>query len=299
MEDEKSPAVPGEHDVTSEFVSRLGAGRQRFLAHVIEHGFSSGRRTPADFVRHFPPRAIMASLVKRPDLRARMLFATTGLRTPIGERKSIEDAAEDVRIALEVGETDAETIVSLFSPDDRVRYLEPRALWAYVAEGDFWNSKDGIDLEIARGHVSFMLARALTEKMVTPREIIDALGIERLAEVLPREELGRLLATALDRGREKKPFRDEDVLGAVPIASLVDHVPLADLWRDVVVRAIAEAHGLADPLPAPEVSAPEDGERTAESEPPPATRKTDPPLSMEQAVRAFSDESTADVIGHE
>ena len=34
--------------------SNLSKGRERFLAHVIEHGFEVGRRSPEDFVRHFP-----------------------------------------------------------------------------------------------------------------------------------------------------------------------------------------------------------------------------------------------------
>lgn len=285
-----------EQDLTSEFVSKLGAGKQRFLAHVIEHGITAGRRTPADFVRHFPPAAIMRALVKRPDLRARILFATTGLRTPIGERKDIESAADDVRIALEVGETDAETIVSLMSTDDRVRYFDARALWEYVSEGEFWIHAEGIDLEIARAHVSFILERALVEKLITAREIIDSLGVERLADVLPRDLLGKLLSVALQRGREKKRFEDEDVLSAVPIDALAEHVPLAELWQQVVVRRIAEAQGFVDPLPPPETAPVEDGDRTAESERPHAA-EAEPPLSVEQALRAFSDESTNDVIG--
>ena len=285
-----------EQDLTPPFVSKLAAGRQRFLAYVIDDGISTGRRTPADFVRHFPPAAIMQALVKRPDLRARILFATTGLRTPIGERKDIESAAEDVRIALEVGETDAETIVSLLAPDDRVRYFDAKALWAYVAEGDFWAHAEGIDLDIARAHVSFIVERALMEKLISAREIVEALGVERLAQALPRELLGNLLSVALERGRDKKRFEDEDVLSTVPVASIAEHVPLWDIWRDLVIRRIAEVQGFVDAMPEPETPAPEDGERTTESERPPAERAAEPPLSVEQAVRAFSDESTNDVI---
>ena len=284
-----------EQDLTSEFVSKLAAGRQRFLAYVIEHGMAAGRRTPADFVRHFPPAAIMQALVKRPDLRARILFATTGLRTPIGERKDIESAADDVRIALEVGETDAETIVALLTPDDRVRYFDPMALWAYVAEGDFWASADGIDLDIARAHVSYIVERALIEKLITAREIVDALGVDRLAQALPRELLGKLLSCALERGRDKKRFEDEDVLSTVPVAMIAEHVPLWDLWRELVIRKIAEVQGFVDVLPEPETAPAEDNDRTAESERPPAD-DVEPSLSVEQAVHAFSDESTNDVI---
>jgi hypothetical protein len=286
--------VPPE-DVPAEFASKLGAARQRFLSHVIEHGLSAGRRTPLDFLRHFPPVVLMDSLAKRADIRAEILAAATGIRPAIAERKSIDSAAEDLNIALEVGETDAETIVALLAPDDRVRYLDNRALWDYVAEGDFWRATDGIDFEIARAHVSYIIDLALHEKLLTAREIVDALTIERLAELLPREELAGLLAMALDRGREKKVFRDEDLLAAVPIAALAEHVPLSLLWQQVVLRRVAEVQGLTDIL----ADAPQDTENrhTPESQRPPRNVPSDPPPSVEQAVRAFNGESTADVIG--
>ena len=46
----------------SKFASSLKEGHQRFLAHAIEHSFICGRRTASDFIRHFPPKAIMKGL---------------------------------------------------------------------------------------------------------------------------------------------------------------------------------------------------------------------------------------------
>jgi hypothetical protein len=99
---------------------------------------------------------------------------------------------------------------------------------------------------------------------------------------------------ALDRGREKKVFRDEDLLAAVPIAALAEHVPLSLLWQQVVLRRVAEVQGLTDIL----ADAPQDTEsrHTPESQRPPRRVPSEPP-SVEQAVRAFNEESTADVIG--
>jgi len=75
--------------------SKLEHGRQRFLAYAIEHSFQIGRRTPHDFIRHFPPRAIMEALALRPDLRAGLLVPTTGLKHKIALKKTWQSAGDD------------------------------------------------------------------------------------------------------------------------------------------------------------------------------------------------------------
>src|SRR5688572_16386002 len=87
--------------------SSLGTGRERFLAYVIEHGFEIGRRTPEDFVRHFPPAAIMEGLKNQPRLRASLLVHTTGVKERVALKKTWESAAQDLQIALDEGETNA------------------------------------------------------------------------------------------------------------------------------------------------------------------------------------------------
>src|SRR5690242_2431666 len=52
------PAQPQDNGAPM-FVSTFKEGAQRFLAYAIEHSFVCGRRTPHDFIRHFPPKAIM------------------------------------------------------------------------------------------------------------------------------------------------------------------------------------------------------------------------------------------------
>jgi len=274
------PQIP-EEEPTAEYASKLTEGRQRFLAHVVEHGLFAGRRTPDDFIRHFPPAVLMESLADRAQLRARILEPATGLKPRIAEKKSPESAGEDLQLALDEGETDAETIVSLLDPDDRIRFLDHRTLWEYVAEGDFWKATEGIDFEIARAHVDYILEQGLAEALITPRDVVEHLGIEKLAELLPRAELSDLISAALDRGRDKKPFRDEDLLDVVPIGTLTEHVPLALIWESVIVPRIAEVHGFSDRSVAPSKGSAEDS--GSEELPRP-----DPPEAFD-----FSDENTA------
>jgi hypothetical protein len=138
MSEEQAAAEP-----KRAFQSRLERGRERFLAYAIEHAFETGLRSPQDFIRHFPPSVIMQGLADQARLRAAILVLTTGLKQKIAEKKSWESAAEDLQIALDEGETDAESVVAVFDPDDRVRYLDATGIWRFLIEGDFWNAGVG------------------------------------------------------------------------------------------------------------------------------------------------------------
>lgn len=249
------------------FRSLLERGPQRFLAHVIEHGLASGRRTYDDFIRHFTPELIMAGLKDRPALRANILVITTGIKSKIAEKKSWETAAADLQIALDEGEADAETVVTLFDPDDRVRYLDPVKIWAYIVEGAFWEQTRGIDYEIAKANIAFMLERALEDDLITHQDIVEGVGIDTLAEKLPRAELAKVMKAALARGRENKAFTDADALRETPSGTLVEHVPLTHIWTKVVEPKIAKTHGYVLRKPAslmPELAAEEAAEAREE-----------------------------------
>lgn len=228
------------------FVSKLPEGKQRFLAHVVEQALETGQRTPEDFIRHFPPSAIMGGLKNEPALRAQVLVLTTGIKHKIAIKKSAASAGEDLQIALDEGETDADSIVAIFTPDDRVRFLEAKALWGFCVESRFWTASPSKkpEFERAKQNVAFMLERALFDKLVTHRDIVEGITVDELATRLPRAELGRLLEQAL-----KKPqsFTEADLLTTLPPAELVKHIPLSHVWEHVIVPKIAEKHGYAPP----------------------------------------------------
>lgn len=228
-------------------VSNLGTGRERFLAHVIEHGFEVGRRTPEDFVRHFPPATIMAGLKDQPRLRASILVSTTGVKERVALKKNWESAAQDLEIALQEGETTAAVIVSLFQMDDRVRYLDHKALWAYVTEGEFWKISPSRQKEYAaaKAHMAFMLARGLEDKLLTHADIVNGITVEELASRLPKSELGKIIKGALECGKRNSPFTEADLLGSMPPETLVNYLPLFQVWDAIVERKIAIEHGYA------------------------------------------------------
>jgi hypothetical protein len=261
------------------FKSELADGRQRFLSYVIVHGLDTGRRTPEDFLRHFGPTPIMEGLAEAPELRAKILTPTTGTKTKVAQRKSWQNAAEDLRIALEVGATNAPEILSAFAPDDRVRYLDTKRLWAYIAEGDFWKAQAGAAQSVARAHLVFMLRQALKDYLLTHREIVEGVTVGEIANRLPRAELGQIIENALDRGHRSLSYNERNLMDDVPPERLVEQVPLPHIWQGVIRQRIADVHGFSgaenaeSPAePAPEPRAGENGER-GWSAPPPETRR--------------------------
>jgi len=238
----------GKTEEKAAFVSKLKEGRERFLAHVIEQGLEIGRRSPDDFIRHFPPAAIMNGLGSHANLRSQILVLTTGIKQKIAMKKSAQSAGDDLQIALDEGETDSDSIVALFHPDDRVRYLDAKKLWAYVVEGEFWtvSATKREDFERAKAHVAFMLERALEDKLLTHRDIVDGISVGELAVRLPKDKLGKIIEQALSSGHEKKPFTEVELLTAMPPASIVDYVSLSHIWESVVVMKIARAHGYVE-----------------------------------------------------
>lgn len=241
----------------TQFESKLADGRQRFLAFAIEHALLSGRRNARDFIRHFPPELIMEGMAEHPELRAGILSQTTGLKLKIATKKSWQSAAEDLRIALSEGETNPETVVSVFHPDDRVRYLDARRLWSFLVEGDFWNIAPTKSEEhrIAKQHIAFLLDRALIDGLVNHRAIIEGITVAELATRLPKAELGKIIEGALAAGQRKAPFTEVELWMALTAQVLVEYVPLSHLWNQVIAPKIAETHGYTSkPLTQPPAS---------------------------------------------
>jgi|SoiMethySBSTD1v2_1073268.scaffolds.fasta_scaffold10478_1 hypothetical protein len=251
---DNSNGVKAEESVPT-FTSRLRQGRQRFLAHVMEHSLHIGRRSTDDFIRHFPPEAIMKGLENQPNLRANILAHTTGLKHKIATKKSWQSAADDLRIALEEKETDSASVIAAFEPDDRVRYLDDKKLWAFIIEGEFWATSPKQEAYAkAKVHVAYMLDRALVDELVTHRDIVEGITVEHLVMCLPKNELGKIIEGALSNAHRNAPFTEQDLLSTRPPRVLVEYVPLSLIYDSVIEPKIARAHAYVAAAPAPEPS---------------------------------------------
>jgi hypothetical protein len=230
------------------FDSRLTDGTERFLAHMIEHAFTIGRRSSRDFLRHFPPSTIMEALRDNPSLRADILEAATGVKRKVALKKSASSSGEDLQIALDEGEAAADEVVRLFRPDDRVRYLPRAKLWSFVTEGEFWkvNKNEKGNYDRAQAHLAFLLDRALKDLVINHQDVIDGISVAKLCLLMPRPELETAMNSALSLGRKGQPFSDRDLYEGLSSISIVNYIPLTHVWEEVVHPFIAVEHGLCE-----------------------------------------------------
>ena len=233
---------------TTSFISKLSKASTRFLSEAVEHSLACGRRTPADFIRHFPPGAIMSALETEPRIRAVFLTVLVGLRDKTALRTPSEDAGRLLQAALEEGDTDADGIARTFEPDHRVRFLDDSTLWAFVTEGEFWKvsrSKDAAAHKIAQAHLAYLIDRGLAHGLLSHTDLIEGISIELIAEKLPRAELAKVIRKALDIGHTGAPFKHVDLFDASPSSVLVDHIALPHIFESVILP-VARAAGLVE-----------------------------------------------------
>ncbi|MEO8181997.1 MAG: hypothetical protein ABI895_24450 [Deltaproteobacteria bacterium] len=223
------------------YQSNLPTARERFLAVLVDYALADGWRSPGDFLRHFGPRTLMHSLAADEPLRVRLLTATTRVNERLAARKTTASAAEDLMIALEEGLTDPAKVLALIPPDDRVRYFDAAQLWSFLTEIEFWKG-DKAEPEARERfvrRVTFVLESALREGVLRVQDIADGIGFKRIASCLPRAELQRVVEHALSRAREGQRLTEEQLLEAVPLRALMNHIPLEHTWTEVVVGRLA------------------------------------------------------------
>jgi len=261
------------------FKSSLKTGAERFLAQALAHALAQGFRTADDFLRHFKPLDLMVALESAHELRAEILVKAAGVHQKIAIKKSTTSGAEDLRIAIEEGLTDAAAILELFPADDRVRYLEGPRLWSFLVEDEFWSTLNAeANRERAIGRMTFTLENALREDLISLADIADGISFEMLSTRLPHKELQKLVAHALKLGRERKPLTEEALLESVSLAQIVGYVPLEHVWKSVIVERVAKPAGFLATL------------ATIDAKPP-----SSPPALLNRGSSAPSkDESSAD-----
>jgi len=256
------------------FKSSLKTGAERFLSQALAHTLSQNFRTADDFLRHFKPLDLMVALEPAHDLRAEILVKAAGVHQKIALKKSTSSGAEDLRIAMEEGLTDAAAILELFPPDERVKYLDAQRLWSFLVEDEFWSTLNAeANRERAIGRMTFTLENALREDLLSLADITDGITFEMLATRLPHKELQKLVSHALKLGRERKPLTEEALLDSVPLASIVGYVPLEHVWKNVIVERVAKPAGFLAPPPSPAPSP----EAKPPSAPPAANRASSVP----------------------
>jgi hypothetical protein len=170
----------------SDFKSSLKSPADRFLSQTVAHALERGFRTPEDFLRHFKPADLMRSLEGAPDLRAKILIEGAGVHEKIARKKSTASAAEDLKLALDEGVTNAAQLLTLLPPDDRVRYLDHKLLWSFTTEDEFWSPLNAeADVDRALSRVVFLIDNALRESLLSLQVLIDGITFDSISTRLP------------------------------------------------------------------------------------------------------------------
>ena len=225
------------------------ASARRFLAQLMEYCFREGWRTPDDFVKHFPAQTMMTALKSAPELRVAILAAATGIYEEILRRKTPALAAEDLSLALDEGTTSSMQLLAAFSPEDRVRYLDPRRIWDFIADDHFWRyDPEATDeqRQAAAERMSHMLSLAVQERLLTLRDILDGLTYEAVADSLSPDELRTVVRHALVKGRDGIGLSEKVLLEVLPLDKLVRSMPLEHIWNEVVLGRVGIPNGLTD-----------------------------------------------------
>lgn len=188
----------------------------------------------------------MRSLATEPERRGRILEATTGLRARIANKKSPDSSAEDLQIALDEKITTPGTVLTLLTPDDRVRFLDAHLLWGFIVEPKYGAGSVELGEQIPeiREHTTFIIETALEEQLLNHRDVVSAISVNMLVDRLPRSELAAVFERVLEEGRDGLAFTDELLFQMVPMDVIVAHVPLATLWKWVIGAKIAMPVGL-------------------------------------------------------
>ncbi len=283
----------------SDFKSSLKSASERFLSQTVVHALERGFRTPDDFLRHFRPADLMQSLEGAPDLRAKILIEGAGVHEKIARKKSTTSAAEDLKLALEEGVTNSAQLLTLLPPDDRIRYLDPKKLWAFTTEDEFWSPLNAeADVDRALSRVVFLLDNAIKENLLTLQVLTDGITFDSISTRLPLKELQKLVRHALKLGREKKPLSEAELLESVPLKTLIGFIPLEHVFNNVLVEKVAKPAGFIgvegwDSRPSDKdeakVDAPKAEEQRKSVPPPKAAAATPAPAAPKQ------EDSIADV----
>lgn len=239
-------------DSSRRHISELGDPRHRFLAQVVEYTLAEGFRTADDFLRHFPPAKIIESLATADELRVKLLVSATGTHEKIALKKSVGSATEDLELALAERTTSAAQLLSLYPPDDRVRYLEAKKLWQFVAEDEFYRTTaaDPAAHSRAAGRLTFIIESALGEGILSLREVADGITFDEIARSLPVDDLREIVRHALDISRSGSPLTEERLLSVIPLSLMISRLPLDHVWQRVVVDRVAAPAGFSDAAPA-------------------------------------------------
>jgi len=239
---------PSSFTSPSSFTTDLPTAAERFLARVLAQTLEENWRNAYEFLVHFPPCDIMQALAGEDTLRAGILIGATSVHGKLARKKPLKSAAEDLELALAERLTDAEQILELFPVDARVRFLDRQKLWSFVSEDAFWQSSTTNNTRSVE-RMAFLLEAALREGLIAQQEVVEGIGFAEIAKHLPAARVRAVMQRALELGHSGRPLDEVALLEAAPLSELLEVIPLAHVFRAIIVERIAVPCGFASASP--------------------------------------------------
>ncbi len=242
---------------------------RQFLSAVCGHAVPR-IRSADEFCAAFAPELIM-DRIEDAELRANILYATAGTRIEVARRTSKKAAGEQMKIALAEKLVAPEVVLELLSPDYRAQYLDGPDLWAFVVEKRFWETREGpSDAKAAKAMVAVILETALKVELVSPEEIVRAIGFQTFFE----SESKQKLVDSFEAFANAESGTGFDVLlGRYAPTVMVEGILLDVIWDRVIHPLIAVRNGLVLPLSTPtQVNVSASGPSSSQVSPPSASQ---------------------------
>jgi len=228
-----------------QITSALATGQDRFLSASLTYALQTEWLTVAELLVEFPPAQIMSTLEGAATLRNQLLTQVVGVHEKIAPKKSTGAATEDLTIALAEGVASPEQVFAVLSADECVRHFPHANLWRLLTSSEFWEQ----DESASRARVDFLLATAEREGLLSRSQILQEIGLERLAEDLPKSHLEAAFASALQLGLQGKSFTPSAFEQAVPRATWLSHLKLSYIFERLIQGVVVPALGFSSAAP--------------------------------------------------
>lgn len=203
-------------------------------------------------------------LAARPDVRERLLVTLIGAKPRTARRTPLPMQAEQILIAMEAQDVDAQSFDQAFQTQELALYLDAAALWRCILSRLPWEENDSADKEFVGLVVRCLLSpeRLKTSwspsgAIITPWDLLRGIDARVWNQHIPldlRAKIHEAWLMATEDGNVQA-FTPRDVLELVPPDVFMHHLKLDDL-RGILLLA-EKRMGFEAPPPPVEEAAPE------------------------------------------
>lgn len=244
-----------------------------FLGTVLQLVIDAGAVSDSDFFKVANPKLLAQELKSHPEERGHILHAASGLELEQGQEQeplvvqSLLTSALKPRTQVSTDPTNSKpTLIRVsISFDDWARILPDSVLWLIIWYGSWFNRQlNNIDELLVQ-----IIQHAFANGLLTPTDIIRAIGVNELVDALMRASISgeravsekakghirSLLVLALTNGLTNGPLTSDDTLDQIPPEELIKIVGRQVILEKVFGFIAKENNLVEKPNGIPQLSA--------------------------------------------